>query len=629
MTETPVRADPAPSEAKLGVKMPNLTFKDEKGKSYRLYELENRKAIVLVFLSFECPVSNSYTEPLSAIAKDYAKAGITVWGLTANEDDTPAEVAKAARNFDLPFPVFKDERLKAAQALQAEFTPEVFVLDSEFVLRYRGRIDNMYSERLKKHAKITEHNLRQTLAELATGRPVSIPATRAIGCKILRADRPIANDGKVTFYRDVLPILQKNCQSCHRPGEVGPFSLLTYKQAVNWAGDIKEYTRKREMPPWKISDGIPFQNERRLSDRDIETLASWADSGTPAGDSADAPAPPSFPKGWQLGTPDLILTPDEPYYLGPSGKDIFRCYVMPTNLPEDKYVAAVEVRPGNPQVVHHAILFIDTAGQGRKLELAGQEREKKNPVIDDHTGEPSKYDRGPGYTQSMGVGFLPKGTLSGWAPGYLPRFLPDGVGMFLPKNSDVVMQVHYHRNGRAEKDKTQVGIYFAKKPVDRPYQPGTIAGGSGLGALRFLFSIPPGQERFPLDGDAWATQDFTLLSIMPHMHLIGKSIAVTMKAPGEKEKNLLDIKNWDYNWQEVYFLKEPLQVKAGTQFHVKALYDNSDKNPRNPFTPPQRITLGEQTTNEMCFVFFGGYSARAGRGLPLSPLAPPAENKNK
>src|ERR1017187_7555799 len=195
-------AQPEPSKAKLGEKMPNLTFKDEKGKTHRLYELQNKKAIAIVFLSFECPVSKSYSEPLSEIAKEFEKFGVTIWGLTTNEDETAAEIAKQAKKFDLAFPVFKDDRLRAARALAADFTPEVFVLDGAFVLRYRGRIDNMYSERLKKHAKVTEHNLRQTLAELVTGRPVSVPATRAVGCTIPREERVIAKEGKVTFHRD-------------------------------------------------------------------------------------------------------------------------------------------------------------------------------------------------------------------------------------------------------------------------------------------------------------------------------------------------------------------------------------------------------------------------------------------
>lgn len=622
-------AQPEPSRAKLGDKMPNLTFKDDRGKSYRLYELENQKAIAVVFVSFECPVSNSYMAPLSEIVDEFGKFGVTVWGLTTNEDDTPAEIAKSAKRFDLKFPVFKDERLKAADALGAHTTPEVFVLDSNFVLKYRGRIDNMYTDRLKKHGQVTEHNLRQTLAELVTGRPVSVSATQAIGCTIFREEKRVAKTGNVNYHRDVQPILQKHCQECHRPGEVGPFSLMTYRQAVNWAQDIKDYTKRREMPPWKITEGSAFRNERRLADADIKTLADWVDGGTPQGDPKDAPAVREFPKGWQLGTPDLILSPDDDFLLGPSGKDVFRCFVMPTKLTEDQYVAAVELRPGNPQVVHHLLLFIDSAGSGRKLEIAAQDQEKKNPAIDEHTKLPSKYDRGPGYTRTMGVGFLPRAGMMGWAPGIQPYFLPEGVGFHLPKNSDIVMQVHYHRNGRAERDRTQIGLYFAKKKIEHPYQAGAVTGGAGSGPLRFLFAIPPGDSNFKLTGDTWASQDFTLLNITPHMHMLGKDIKLTMTPPGGKEETVAFIKAWDYNWQEMYSLKQPVHVKAGTKFSVEAHYDNSNKNPRNPFNPPRRVTVGEQTFNEMCFVFLGGYSESRLPMLPLNPLGPPSAAKGK
>lgn len=618
---SPVLSQSEPSRAMLGEKMPNLTFKDEMGKSHRLYELENKKAIAIVFLSFECPVSNSYMAPLNEMAEEFGKFGVTIWGLTTNEDDTPAQIAKSAKPFNLVFPVFKDERLKAADALKADFTPEVFVLDGNFVLRYRGRIDNMYSERLKKHASVTEHNLRQTLAELVTGRPVSGPVTQAVGCRIYREKKEVAKVADVTYHRDVQPILQKHCQECHRPGEVGPISLMTFKQAVTWAQDIKDYTQRREMPPWKVSEGFTFHNERRMTDKEIKTLADWADGGTPAGDPNHAPPPRKFTSGWQLGTPDLILSPSDDFVLGPSGKDVFRCFVMPTNLEEDTYVSAVEMRPGNPQVVHHLLLFIDAAGQGRALEKTAQEKQKTDPIIDEHTKLPSKYDLGPGYTRTMGVGFIPRAGMMGWAPGIQPRYMPEGVGFLVPKKADIVMQIHYHRNGRVEKDRTQIGLYFAKKKIDHPYQAGTVAGGSGSGPFRLFFSIPPDDENYKLDGDGYAVKDFTMLTVTPHMHLLGKSISITMTPPDGKEQMLLAIKKWDYNWQEMYFLKEPVQVKAGTKFHVDAYYDNSIKNPMNPFNPPRRVTLGEQTTNEMCFVFIGGYSDTRLPVLPMSPVS--------
>ncbi len=617
----PVHAGDEVSKARVGEKIPNLKFVDDKGKTHQLHDLKNQKAIVLVFLAFECPVSNSYSQPLAELARDYAKRGVTVWGLTPNQEDGPAEVAKHAKEFNLPFPVFRDDKYRAAQALQADITPEAFVLDSSYVLRYRGRIDDSYTERLqKKHDKVGSHDLSLAVAELVAGRPTGVTATKAIGCPITREEKVVAKVGSVTYHRDVQPIVQNHCQSCHRPGESGPFALTNYRQAVNWADDIKSYTQNRTMPPWKPSEGIAFHNERRLSDKDIATLAAWVDGGTPKGDEKDAPAKVTFPEGWKLGTPDLVLTVDNDFLLGPNGKDVFRCFVLPTSLKEDQYVSALEVRPGNNRVVHHALLFVDKNGKGRELADAWQAKQK--PV--DPNDADSAFDRGPGYNVTMGgVGFAPTGGLSGWAPGQMPRHQPDGVGWFLPKQSDVVMQLHYHRNGRAEKDRTQVGLYFAKKKIDHPLVSGVIGGGVGKGPFRMFFSIPAGESQYPVDGDLWATGDFTLLSVMPHMHMVGKQIEVAMTPPGGKPQKLMTIKDWDYNWQETYFFKQPIQVKAGTRFHVDAVYDNSLKNPRNPFNPPRRITFGEQTDNEMCFVFLGGYAQNNTlRKLPLTQNQP-------
>jgi hypothetical protein len=398
-------------------------------------------------------------------------------------------------------------------------------------------------------------------------------------------------DGKVTYYRDVLPILQNHCQACHRPGEVGPFSLMTYKQAVNWAHDIKEYTHERKMPPWKAVEGGPFHNERKLTDKELSTIATWVDGGTPSGDPKDAPKPKTFTDGWQLGKPDLVLTMPEEMTIGPAGKDIFRCFVLPTGLTEDKHVVAVEVRPGNKRIVHHSLNFWDLSGTARKLEQKEKDRKRK----------PNEQDHGPGYSVAMGIGFTPEsgkfGGVGGWAPGQRARFLPEGYGYPLPRGSDLVLQLHYHRNGRTEKDRTSVGLYFAKKPGIKPYKSAVIPG-------RFLV-IPAGAEKFRVTGSIEALQDGELHSVMHHMHMLGKKATITMTTPDGKKTTLLRIDDWDYNWQETYFLREPIPFKSGTKFAVEAYYDNSARNPNNPFNPPTWIRFGDQTDNEMCFVFLG------------------------
>lgn len=626
----PVAAEP--SQAMLGQKVADISFPTPDGKKTSWHELKGKKATVIVFLSFECPVSNSYSKPLTDIHTELVKYGVSFIGIVPNDDLSAAQVARQAKEYGLSFPVFVDQDYRAANAIQANITPEVFVLDETFTLRYRGRIDDTWYARLKRNHRTSHHDLRQVLGELLSGRPIQTPATEAVGCQIQRQLKKTASKGTVTYYRDVLPILQKNCQSCHRPGEAGPFSLMTYRQAVNWAEDIKTYTQNRQMPPWRPSEGLPLLNQRKLEDRDIATLAAWVDGGTPAGDPKDAPPPPTFSEGWQLGPPDLVLTVPGEMQLGPVGKDLFRCFVLPTSLGEDRYVAAVEVRPGNPRIVHHALLFVDTTGAGRRLEKAAQQKEAQQPPRDEHDGP--NLDRGPGYTVSMGVGFLPKGGLGGWAPGNLAHRLPEGFGYFLPKNADIVLQIHYHRNGRLEKDQTRIGIFFSKHPKPQQYQSAVLAG-RGPNLPPPLFLIPAGAENHKITGTHYVTDDLTLYSIVPHMHLLGKSIKVTVIDPQGKQTTLLGIKEWDYNWQEMYFFKTPVLVKGGSKLEVEAIYDNSSKNPNNPNNPPKIVTFGEETTDEMCFVFLGGISERprslaGGRQvLPILPNPPRAAGGKK
>jgi peroxiredoxin len=595
-------AEPDGSSDKLGTKIdPPLV--DGTGKSARLADLAGEKATVVFFVSFDCPNSNGYTPTLIDLHKEYAGKGVKF--VAVCETDLSADELKAKIDeYKLPFPILTDPKQATADAFKAKTTPEAFVLDHNRVMRYRGRIDNMFSDRLKRNPKVTDYDLKNAIDDVVAGNPVRTPVTKAVGCPIGGRDAVVKSATTVTFHKDVLPILQKNCQACHRPDEVGPFALMTYKQTVAWAEDIKEFTASRKMPPWKPSAGKEFLNERRLSDGDIKTLTSWVDGGTPEGDTKEAPPPVKWDNDWRLGKPDLVLEPADDFHIGPSGPDTFRCYVLPTDLPDDKYIIGYEVKPGNPQVVHHTLNYWNSTGKARKLELDAKEKAK-----------PEDRDRGPGYSVAMGVGFFPGpsgrpdvaadlGNFGGWAPGSMYRFLPEGTGYLLPKGADVILQVHYHRNGKPEKDRTKIGLYFAKKPVERPYQ--TIV----LGPRNPLFlNIPAGKEDHKIEGTIYLHSDCTMHSVMPHMHLIGKSIKVTMTPPGGQTTTLVEIKEWDYNWQETYWFKEPLKLKAGTRLDIEGIYDNSSKNPNNPRNPPAVVLFGEQTTNEMLFGFFGVTSA--------------------
>jgi peroxiredoxin/mono/diheme cytochrome c family protein len=586
---------------KLGKRICGVVFTDVGGKHQPLDDLKGKKAVVVIFLSFECPVSTGYAPVLAELANTYGKRGVAFVGVSVGEEETAAQTARQARELKLPFPVFADRSGATAAAFRAAITPEVFVLDSDLVLRYRGRIDDRYAARLQQKPRIGRQDLRQALDELLAGKVVSEPATLAVGCPI---QRPIPSPGagkgvtgKVTFYRDVLPILQRRCQSCHRPGEVGPFSLLTYRQAVRWAEDIKSYTQDHKMPPWKPADGPAFVGERRMPQKEIATLAAWVDGGTPAGDPKEAPPPRRFRKDWHFGPPDYVLSVPADFELAAEGPDVYRCFVLPTHFAEDKYVAAIEVRPSCRQVVHHAILFVDTRGAGRKIE----ERVRQRP----QTNDP---DQGPGYSLPLSFaflpGFFPEGGLGGWAPGMAPRKLPPGVGYRLPKGADIVLQIHYHRNGRAVKDCTQVGLYFCKEKAVRHLQ--------GLTVPASFLAIPAGARHYRVAGKMVLRQDCRLYAIMPHMHLLGKQIKLTMTPPGGKTRTLIHISDWDFNWQEDYFFQEPIFAPAGTRFDIEGIYDNSEGNPFNPFQPPRRILAGMATTNEMCVGFLGATAEQPG-----------------
>ena len=253
--------------------------------------------------------------------------------------------------------------------------------------------------------------------------------------------------GSITFNKDIAPIVYKNCTGCHRMGEVSPFELITYKDVSKRAKQITRVTHSRYMPPWKAEPGYgDFLDERRLTSDQIGMIKQWADEGLVEGDSKDLPPVPKYGDGWALGEPDMILKMPEPYTLAAEGRDVFRCFVIPIPIDSDKYVAAVDYRPGNRKIVHHALFFLDALGNARKKDEA---------------------DPGPGFASFGGPGFTPTGSLGGWAPGYSPRMLQDGMGKSLKKGSDLVMQIHFHPSGKEEKEQSTVAVYFAKKPVTK------------------------------------------------------------------------------------------------------------------------------------------------------------------
>jgi peroxiredoxin/mono/diheme cytochrome c family protein len=574
------RLDAAPSLERpaevIGRPAPEFRLKDQTGKTRTLAEFADRKALVVVFLGTQCPIANTYAPTLADLSKRYGARGVQFLGVNANPDDKADAVARHAKEYALPFPVLKDERQALADGLAARVTPEAFVLDGTRVVRYRGRVDDSYESRTQKRPAARTRDLELALESVLGGKPVSQPLTSAFGCAIARPQKSAAGGGAVTFHKDVERLIQDNCQTCHRPNQVAPFSLLTYSDAKSWAAEIKEFTQRRQMPPWKAEPGHgEFLDSRRMSDADLATIAAWVDAGAPKGNPKDAPPAREWADGWTLGKPDLVLKMPEKYQVSATGDDDFRCFVMPTGLTEDKQVVAMEVKPGNARVVHHVLTFLDSSGKGRELDA-------KDPS--------PGYNAGPG-----GIGFFPSGAVGGWAPGNMPRELPPGVYRPFPAKTDVVIQVHYHKTGKVEVDQTEIGFYFAKEPRAKQ---------SRLFPLTNLnIDIPPGAQRHEIKASLTLPFNAQAISITPHMHLLGKEIKVTATLPTGETKSMIWVKDWDYRWQDTYVYKDGFPLPRGTRLDLVSYFDNSTSNPLNPSNPPKRVTFGEQTTDEMVFAF--------------------------
>lgn len=387
-----------------------------------------------------------------------------------------------------------------------------------------------------------------------------------------------------TFSEHIAPIIWKHCVSCHRDGEIAPFSLTNYEEVAENALTIAAVTKSRFMPPWKPTQYARYADERGLTDDEIQILADWAAAGAPQGDPSKTPPLPVFPKGSQLGIPDLVLSMPEEFTVKADFKDEYRNFVIPFSFSSDKNISAVEFRPGNPAVVHHVLMWIDTTGKARKMDAA-------DPL--------------PGYSGFGGAGFDDAIVLpAAWVPGAVPRFFPDKMGVRIPKNADLVMQIHYAPSGSVQKDQSTVNIFYSDDKSIRQIREATINPQNLAGGNSSFLVKAETINRFK--GVLDVPYDFSLMSIAPHMHLIGtkaKSYAITPKGDTIK---LIAIDDWDFNWQGSYTFKKLIKIPKGAKVYYEAEYDNTANNPLNPNNPPRVVRWGENTTDEMFLCYFFG-----------------------
>ncbi len=399
------------------------------------------------------------------------------------------------------------------------------------------------------------------------------PAMRSI--LIFFIALPIATQSApVTFNKDIAPIIYHNCSPCHRPGEAAPFSLLSYEDTSKKAATIAKATAKRLMPPWKAEPAsYPYRDDRRITDHEIELIQEWVKVGKPEGNPADKPEPPKFASGWQLGEPDLIIEMPAAYHVPADGPDIYRNIPVPMGLTEEKWLTAIVMKPSARAVVHHVLYFADPNGKIHEKPQQGSE---------------------PGFS-GMRVGNGAMG-IGGWAVGGQPHFYPAGLGLHLPKGSDLVVQYHFHPTGKPEAEKSLIGLYFAKKVPDRTLtriqMPPHYSLFSGL-------DIPPGDKDFVLRDSYTLPIAIDGVGVSAHAHYIATQMKMTATLPDGETKTLLYIKDWDFAWQDAYFFQDFASLPKGTRLDAEIHWDNSADNPHNPSSPPVRVTWGEESKDEM------------------------------
>ncbi|HUG90040.1 MAG TPA: redoxin domain-containing protein [Planctomycetaceae bacterium] len=539
----------------LGRKIDGFKLHDFRGAAHELDDWADRGLLVVAFVGAECPLAKLYAPRLAELAAEYGPRGVGFVAINANQQDSLAELAHYARVHRIEFPLLKDPGNAVADQFGAERTPEVFVLDRERVVRYRGRIDDQYGVGYSRAAP-TRRDLAVALDELLARKTVSTPQTAAVGCHIGRVRKQAAT-GDVTYSKHVAPILQKHCVRCHRDGEIAPFTLTSFADTAGWTETIREVVEQQRMPPWHASPRHgEFANSRRLPDAEKELLLTWIENGAPAGDPADLPEPVEFPEGWTIPQPDLVVQMPAAFAVPARGTVEYQYVKLDHTFDEDTWVVAGEARPGNRAVVHHLVLFFVRPDEPRRIT------------------EAALFN-----------------ALAVFAPGMPAWEAPEGLAKRIPAGSKLYMQLHYTPNGSPQTDQSRAGLVFADPRRIVKEMTADVA-------LNHEFLIPPGAADHRVEAAYRFRQDMRLVSLFPHMHLRGKSFRYEAEYPDGRREILLDVPRYDFNWQNYYLLAEPRPMPEGTLLRCTAAFDNSEANLANP-DPGRAVHWGDQTWDEM------------------------------
>jgi len=559
----PLTEQPRPlahAESTAGLLAPEVTITDIAGRSATLRGLAARqKALVVAFTSPTCPLSAKLLPTLAAVEKEFAGAAAFLYVNPTTSDKMDA-IRASIQQHALRGAMVHDKDLTLSAALQAATTTEAFVLDTAGTIIYRGAVDDQYGLGYARDAPRNEW-LRDAIKATLAGQRPRLTATTAPGCAISLPDKKAPVTASVTWHGRVSRILQANCQECHRTGGIAPFPLETLEDAVSHAGMIKKVVQKGLMPPWfaEPQPGVqhsPFSNDRSLTAADKADLLAWLDGGRPAGDAKDAPLPRQWPDAeWAIGKPDTIWELPREVSVKATGKMNYVNLQVPTGLTADRWVQSIEVLPTARAQVHHVLVFAMQPDKDGKVRV----RDGNN----------------------FFAAYVPGSNLMQYPAGYAKR---------LPAGTVLHFQLHYTPTGTATTDRTRLGVVFAKEPPR--YEVNVAAAGNH----RIL--IPAGAAHHTEKGVLPVAFNAQILALMPHMHVRGKSFRYELVMPDNSRRTLLNVPRYDFNWQLLYRLAEPLTAPAGSRIEATAVFDNSTGNPANP-DPTQVVRWGEQTDDEM------------------------------
>jgi len=548
---------PLPARSSVGRRIADFKLSDTAGNAGLLADLRAAKFVVVAFVGTECPLVRLYTPRLEQLAREYAERGVQLVAIDSNLQDTPDELAAFAKQLGVSFPLLLDEDGSIADRFGATRTPEVFVLDAERVIRYHGRIDDQFQVGAQK-PEVGRRDLAVALDELLAGKPVSHPALAVSGCLIGRK-RSADPAAEVTWTGQIAAIFSERCVECHQPGEIAPFSLVNYEDAIGWGETIVEAVDAGRMPPWFASpEHGHFANENRLSDDEKRLIAQWVKAGSPHGAGEAIAVAPE--RAEEVSGPELVIPMSEtPFQVPADGVIDYQYYVVDPGWTEDQWVSQVDVRPGNRGVVHHILVFVVRPG----------------------AAYPPVY---------------PGELIGGYVPGLRGIHYPASMAMRLPAGSKIVFQMHYTPNGTPCEDTSSIALRLAdEQKVTHEVK--------AEKAINILFQIPPNEANYEAESTYTFAKDATLLSLIPHMHVRGKSFRYDVYYPDGSQETLLEVPRYDFNWQLEYMLSEPKAIPAGTRLVCTATFDNSTANKSNP-DPSVWVTFGEQTWQEMLIGFF-------------------------